>query len=81
MSNQTTTIMTVIGFIFFLSGMSALSLSIVGVQLSFLSWVDSWGGLTGLLIKLSLVIVGVLLIVVAQGDFEGKNDYHFKNRQ
>ncbi len=72
-SNRSRTIMTVIGFFLFFSGMYALSLSLVGVQASYLVWIDKWGGLIGLLIRLGMIIFGVLLAVIAKGNFSGED--------
>jgi hypothetical protein len=73
MSKKTSTILTVIGFTLFFLGMLALSLSLVGVQLVILEWIDNWGGLTGLLVRLVMIISGLVLIVAARGNFSGED--------
>ncbi len=72
-SSNTKTIMTVIGFALFFFGMYAMVLSLVGVQVSFLTWIDYWGGLVGLLIRLVMIITGLLLAVMAKGNFSGED--------
>jgi len=60
------------GFILFLTGMMALILSLVGVQLSFLTWIDHWGGGVGMIIRLIMVAVGIVLIVLSSTNFSGE---------
>ena len=66
-------ILSLIGFSLFLLGMLSLVLSLVSVQLSFLTWIEAGGRGIGLLIKLMMIVVGVVLIVVTRSDFEGKH--------
>lgn len=61
---------TLIGFILFLVGMSALVLSLVGVKLSFLTFIDQPGPITGFLIRLGMVFGGIIMIVLAQTDWK-----------
>lgn len=72
-SAKSRTIMTACGFFLFFFGMYALILSLVGVQVSFLTWIDYWGGLMGLLIRLVMIITGLLLAVMAKGNFSGED--------
>lgn len=69
-----TTLLTVVGFLLFFLGMLALSLSLVGVKLVILEWIDHWGGLSGLLIRLLMIISGVVIIVAARGNFSGEDE-------
>ena len=66
-------IYSLIGFSLFLLGMLSLVLSLVSVQLSFLTWIEAGGRGLGLLIKLMMIVIGVVLIVITRSDFEGKN--------
>ncbi len=73
MSTRSKTLMTILGFFLFFFGMYALILSVVGVQVYFLTWIDNWGGLVGLLIRLGMIISGMLLAVIAKGNFSGED--------
>ncbi|MFK8104042.1 MAG: hypothetical protein AB8G15_16025 [Saprospiraceae bacterium] len=63
------TIAMSIGFILFIVGMLAVVLSLVGVQLSFLVWLDSISTLFGFVAKLLMVVGGIVIIVLAQTDW------------
>lgn len=49
--------------------MLAVVLSLVGVQLSFLVWLDNISTLFGFVAKLLMVIGGIVIIVLAQTDW------------
>jgi len=51
----------------------ALVLSVVGAKLSFLVWIDYAGAFWGFVIRLLMILVGIIIIYLAQTDFEGKN--------
>ena len=61
-------------FGFLLAGLGFLSivLSLVGVQFSFLTWLDSFGRLFGFVAKLIMIIAGILILYIAQSDFKGE---------
>lgn len=65
--------LTIIGAILFLLGTYALVLSIVSIQVSFLTWLDNWGGLVGLILRLVMIITGLILAVIASGNFSGED--------
>ena len=52
------------------SGLYALILMLVGVQLSYLVWLDGGGLLLGFLGRLLLVIVGAVLIMLGATDWD-----------
>ncbi|MDX1667210.1 MAG: hypothetical protein R3350_08270 [Saprospiraceae bacterium] len=64
---------TFAGFLLLALGLVSLVLSLVGVQLSFLRWIDIPGPLFGFVIRLLLIIGGFVIIYLSQTDFEGKN--------
>jgi len=66
-------IFTFLGFVLFLSGMSALVLSLVGVQLSFLTWIDSPGKTIGFLIRLAMILTGIIMIFLSRSNFDGND--------
>jgi len=57
------------GFLLFILGMLALILSLVGVKLAPLLWIDSWGALTGMVIRLTMILIGLLLAYIANTDW------------
>lgn len=70
MNTRKQAIITTIGFLLVGIGLLALILSLVGVKLSFLVWLDSSSRLFGFVGKLVMIIVGFILIYVAQTDLE-----------
>jgi hypothetical protein len=65
---------TLVGFIFFLLGFSALVLSLVGVQLSFLTWLDAPGRLFGFVMRLVLILLGFVIVYLARTDWKQLED-------
>ena len=57
---------SLLGFILFSVGVLALVLNLVGVQLAFLTWIDNFGQLMGLVIRLLFMIVGIVIIVLTR---------------
>ena len=51
-------IYAIIGFLLIIIGILSLVLMLVGVQLSFLTWIDASGRLAGLVIRLLMIICG-----------------------
>ena len=66
---------SIIGFALFMIGMLALVLQLVGVQLIFLTWMDSWGGGIGFLLRLIMIIVGLVIIIVTRSGEQMYEDY------
>jgi predicted transcriptional regulator len=66
-------IITFVGFLLAGTGFLALVLSLVGVQLSFLTWIDSPGRLFGFVVRLLMILVGIVIVYLAQTDFSGEN--------
>lgn len=64
-------IMVLIGFLLAGTGFLALVLSLVGVQLAFLTWIDIFGGLVGFLIRVLMIIFGAIIIYISRTDMEG----------
>ena len=62
-------IYTFIGFLLFLFGFMALALSLVGVQLSFLTWIDAPGKLFGFVIRLLMILSGIVIVVLTRTDW------------
>jgi hypothetical protein len=67
------TLLTIIGFFMFVFGFSTLVLMLVGMNLSFLTWIDIGGKLLGFVIRLLLIMAGFIFFYIAQSDFKGED--------
>jgi hypothetical protein len=67
------TLFTIIGFLMFIFGFSTLVLMLVGMNLSFLTWIDAGGKLLGFVIRLLLIMSGFIFFYVAQSDYKGED--------
>lgn len=65
-------LITLVGFLLAGTGFLALILSLVGLQLSFLTWIDAPGRLFGFVVRLVMIIVGIVIIYLAQTNFKGE---------
>ncbi|MCB0550348.1 MAG: hypothetical protein KDD19_22455 [Phaeodactylibacter sp.] len=65
-------IFSLLGFLLAALGFLSIVLSLVGVQFSFLTWLDSFGRLFGFVAKLVMIIAGILILHIAQSDFKGE---------
>ena len=68
------TLFLILGFALAGTGLYALILSLVGVQISFLVWMDSAGMLYGFLGRLLLILVGAVCLVMAITDWKFERD-------
>lgn len=64
---------TLVGFLLTGTGFLALALSMVGLKLSFLTWIDAPGPLVGFLLRLIMIVSGIVIIYLAQTDFKGED--------
>lgn len=67
-------IFAILGFVLIIVGMLSLVLMFVGVQLSFLTWIDAIGRLGGFLIRLLMVISGFVIIALTQTNWRKVED-------
>lgn len=67
-------LVTLVGFLLAGTGFLALILSLVGLQLSFLTWIDGPSALFGFVIRLVMIMVGIILIYTGQTDLEQESD-------
>lgn len=67
-------IITLIGFTLFIIGFLAIILSLVGVQLAFLTWIDNPSRSFGFLIKLLMILGGAVIVVLARGRWKEEYD-------
>ena len=61
---------SLIGFLLFIIGGLALVLSLIGVQLSYLTWIDSPSPLLGFVIRLLMILGGIVIVVLARTDWK-----------
>ena len=62
------------GFLLFIFGFSALVLSIVGVQLAFLTWLDAPGGLFGMIAKILMIVAGIVIVYLTATDWQAEDE-------
>ncbi len=62
------------GFLLFILGFSALVLSVVGVRLAFLTWLDAPGGLFGLIAKILMIVAGIVIVYLATFDWQREEE-------
>ena len=72
-------IYTLIGFLLFIIGGTALVLSLVGVKLSCLLWIDAAGGLLGFIIRIVMMIGGIVIAVLSTGNWQEDDELDDKN--
>ncbi len=60
--------LTLIGFILFMLGSLSLILSLVGLNLSIFSFMEKMPSVTGLLVKLFLIVGGMIIMYVSKMD-------------
>ena len=63
-------IVTIIGFVLFLSGMYALVLSLVGAKFTLLLFLEKMGATAAFATKIAMVMIGILLIVLSRTNVE-----------
>lgn len=63
-----------LGFLLFILGGTALVLSLVGVKLSFLLWLDAGGPLLGFVIRLGMIIGGIVIAALANTDWRNEDE-------
>lgn len=56
----------------FIIGFVSLVLSFVGVKLSYLVWIDGWGGLPGFIIRILMVISGIVIVYLTLTDWRSE---------
>jgi len=63
---------TLLGFVLFCLGFIAIVLNLVGVDLAFLLWMNTFGSLASFLMKLLMIVLGVIIVVLARVDWENE---------
>ena len=62
---------TLLGFFLFLLGMVSIALSLVGVKLGIIAFIDTFGRGIGFVIRLLMVIIGIVLVIISRTEFDG----------
>ena len=65
---------TILGFALLIMGFYALFLSLVGVKLSFLTFIDKPGALIGLIIRLAMIIAGFVILALVNTNWSQEGD-------
>ncbi len=63
---------TLVGFILAGTGFLTLALSLVGVKLAGLLWLDAGGAGLGFLLRLLMILLGMILIYLGKSNFSGE---------
>jgi len=72
--------LTVLGIVLTIIGFLALVLSLVGIKLSFLVFIDSKGPLLGFVIRLLMIVFGLVIVTLAQTDWGKEMDIDKANQ-
>ncbi|HMG14394.1 MAG TPA: hypothetical protein VK590_03035 [Saprospiraceae bacterium] len=67
-------IYSLIGFLLFITGFVALSLSLVGINLKIISFLDRVSPLFGFVMKLLMIVGGIVMVILARTDWEKENN-------
>ena len=59
-------IVTIIGFLLFLTGSVALILTLVGLRLTFLAPIEALGGGLAFIIKIIMILAGIVIVYIAK---------------
>jgi hypothetical protein len=70
---KNTTFWTIIGFLLAGTGLIALILSLVGIQLVGLAWLNKISGLLAFVVHLLMIMGGFVLIYLMRSDFRGED--------
>lgn len=63
-----------LGFLLFIIGFVALVLSLIGVRLTYLTWIDEPGGLFGFLTRIFMIISGVVIVYLTVTDWRNQEE-------
>ncbi len=65
---------TVIGFLMFMLGFISLILQAVGLQFTFLMWLDALGPGWGFLFRLLILVAGLVVVYLVQTDWQEEEE-------
>jgi len=61
---------TLIGFLLVILGFLSIVLNMVGLELSILTMLDIFGGLTAFIIKIFMILSGIVIITLARTNWQ-----------
>lgn len=61
---------SIIGFLLLMFGVMSIVLSMVGLEFSFMTFLDVFGSLAAFIIKVFMVLSGIVIITLARTDWE-----------
>ncbi|MCB0655546.1 MAG: hypothetical protein KDC57_05380 [Saprospiraceae bacterium] len=64
---------TVLGFLLFLFGLLSIILNLVGLQFSFLTWMENLGRLGAFVLRLIMVLAGIVIMYLNLVDWKKDN--------
>lgn len=62
-------ILTILGFALFITGFTSLTLTMVGLRWSWLSWIDDIGSVFGFVVKILMAVFGIALVAYIRTDY------------
>lgn len=62
------------GFLMFILGMVSLVLSLVGLKLAFLTWIDAPGAVFGFIFRILMIVGGVVVVYLSVTDWRNQNE-------
>lgn len=68
-------VLSIVGFLLFFFGFFSLLLSMVGIKIVFLMWLDAFGSVASFVIKILMIIAGIVVIVLSRGDEARHDEY------
>ena len=68
----------IIGFLFFIVGIIAFLLDLIGIKIVFLQWMDRLGAAASFGLKIVMLIIGVTLALASRMDLNAKTDEYLE---
>ena len=68
------TVWVILGFLLFIVGFTALVLSLVGVKLTYLTWIDKPSAMFGFLLRILMIIGGVVIVYLSVTDWRNQEE-------
>lgn len=62
-------LLTILGFALFIAGFTSLTLTLVGLRWSWLSWVDEINPVFGFVFKILMAVFGIALVAYIRTDY------------
>ena len=69
---------TAIGFVLFMLGCVSILISLVGLQISFLKWVDDISRVFGFVFKTTIMLIGIIVAYLSKLDNAKETDEYLQ---